>query len=94
MGMFKQDINSHCANCGTDLESQSCTGCSSLYTGGSCRFSIGLCERCWLMEEDVIDQQGTNVLPERMRHYISMIEQHSRVGKQVHEHIPVMTLNL
>ena len=87
----KSDINSHCANCGTDLEDQSCAGASSLYTGCS-RFGIGLCEMCWLIEDDLIEQKGTNVLPERVRHYLRMIEQHSRVGTQVYEWIKVPEL--
>jgi hypothetical protein len=65
--------NTHCANCGTDILNAKCTGVSSIYQSGG----IDLCETCYLMEDDLIDQQGTNVLPERLKHYNKMLERFS-----------------
>jgi hypothetical protein len=57
-----------CANCSGYLSERDCTGDSSLYNHGD---GIGymLCEPCFLEEDELIDEKGTNDIPDRRAHY-------------------------
>ena len=57
----------HCANCKVDLYDAPCTGTSGLYNPGPRSFL--LCEDCFLEEEDLVDETGTNNHPERVARY-------------------------
>ncbi len=54
-----------CACCREPLGN--CTGTSGLYNPG--RNSFILCEDCWLEEEGLVDETGTNNHPERVARY-------------------------
>jgi hypothetical protein len=56
-----------CANCLVDLYDAHCTGTSGLYNPGPRSFL--LCEPCWLEEENLVDESGTNNHPERVARY-------------------------
>lgn len=56
-----------CANCKSHLDPGDTTGVSGLFNPGPRRFI--LCEECWLAEEDLVDETGTNNHPERVARY-------------------------
>lgn len=55
-----------CANCGCYLPWSATSGESSIYSPGE---PFTLCEPCFFGEEDLIEERGTNVIPERIEHY-------------------------
>lgn len=57
----------NCANCLDYIGPRDTTGVSGLYNPG--RNSFLLCEDCWLAEEDLVDETGTNNHPERVARY-------------------------
>lgn len=57
----------YCPSCCGPIYSGDCTGESGIYRSGDVS---ELCERCFLIEEAIIDEQGTNDLPEILAAYI------------------------
>lgn len=57
-----------CANCAERIKQGDCTGDSSLYNHGD-GIKYILCEPCWLDEDNLIDEKGTNDMPFRRAHY-------------------------
>lgn len=66
--------NECCANCGCELGRLKATGISGLYFPGD--QDIELCEPCFFAEEAEIDEVGTNNIPERLAHYLDMIQRY------------------
>jgi hypothetical protein len=64
-------INRCCANCGVDCKYLKEDGVSSLYFPGE--DSIRLCAPCFHEEDALIDEVGTNNMPDRLSHYLSNI---------------------
>jgi hypothetical protein len=56
-----------CACCREEISDGATTGVSGLYNPGPRRFL--LCEPCWLEEEDLVDETGTNNHPDRVARY-------------------------
>lgn len=61
-------MNRYCANCRCNLDLIEATGDSALYRPGE-KDEIELCEPCFFLEDDAIEEAGTNNLPERLKHY-------------------------
>lgn len=59
----------NCANCKIHLADSDCTGASGLYNPGKTGQGYLLCEPCWLAEEDLVDESGTNNHPDKIKHY-------------------------
>jgi hypothetical protein len=66
--------NECCANCGCNLGRLKATGISGLYFPGN--VDIELCESCFLLEDALIDEVGTNNIPERLSHYLATIKRY------------------
>jgi hypothetical protein len=68
--------NQHCANCeayiGDDAVCPRETGVSGIYFPNG--FDILLCENCFLGEEALIDNEGSNDHPLRLARYLRTIE--------------------
>ena len=62
-----------CGNCGRSLLNAKELGTSSLYFPNG--HDIDLCINCWWVEEDLIEQSGTNDHPERLAHYLHVLQQ-------------------
>lgn len=61
-----------CANCCRDLHAVRCTGQSGLYYPNNDK-GIELCEPCFLEEDELIEELGTNDQPERLARYLDNI---------------------
>lgn len=59
-----------CASCGVLIGR--CSGTSSLYNPGR-GVDIILCEPCWLNEDDMIEETGTNDHPDVVKRYLANI---------------------
>lgn len=57
----------NCANCNCSLYMAKADGVSGLLNPGPKWFR--LCEPCWIEEEDLVDELGTNVMPDRVARY-------------------------
>lgn len=57
----------NCASCGTRVEPEDTSGTSGLYHPGPRTFL--LCEDCFLEEDTMIDETGTNNHPDRLQRY-------------------------
>ncbi len=55
-----------CAKCLVDLRHADCTGESALFSPDR---EFELCEPCWIKEDALIDERGTNDLPEIVERY-------------------------
>lgn len=55
-----------CANCRAPLRREMTMGQSSLYSPEE---DFTLCEPCWMAEQRLIDDEGTNNLPLVLEHY-------------------------
>ena len=68
-----------CANCKTYLSEGACTGTSGLYNKSDDLapakqgLTFTLCEECWLDEEDLVDEMGTNNIPSRIETYFKNV---------------------
>ncbi len=56
-----------CANCKKKLSQHETTGTSALYNPTG--HEILLCESCFFEEDDIIETERTNNLPERLKKY-------------------------
>lgn len=55
-----------CANCAKELRQGETTGESGIYSPHE---SFTLCEDCFLAEDALITELGSNNLPDRLEHY-------------------------
>lgn len=60
-------LRHYCPSCREGIFSGECTGESGIYRSGGIP---DLCERCFIIEDAVIDNAGTNDLPEVLADYI------------------------
>ncbi len=74
--MSQYESDEICARCGKDISNECSTGESGLYNPGP--VGILLCEPCFHDEEAEIDDVGTNNLPETLKAYYRVLEQHAR----------------
>jgi hypothetical protein len=57
-----------CANCARRVDQHECSGDSGLYNHGD-GIKYNLCEECFLEEDAMIDETGTNDHPSRRERY-------------------------
>lgn len=57
----------YCPSCRGAISFNECTGESGIYRSGGIP---DLCERCFIIEDAIIDERGTNDLPEILEAYI------------------------
>lgn len=62
-----RQLRHYCPSCRGPIYDGDCTGESGIYKSWNIP---DLCEPCWLIEEEFVDQQGTNDHPDILAYYV------------------------